>query len=517
MKGILHNVSSDISAGIAPGIHARCHRVWCARLCAVTLFLTLFFCGQARFVYANTAPVVADIVPETARCVLADSVPVPASSESSESSEPQAPLAADEVPIEDVIKGTLGKGETLAKILAPWASDEEVRNYTAAVQKIFALTSLRAGQAYVLVCDAETEKLKRFEYEIDNKRRLIVEGVLDQPPSARIENLEYDTRLIMLNAQIDDNLFQAVARLHESPQLAILLAGLFGWEVNFIRDVHAGDSFCILLEKHYYDGQFKGYGRTLGATFTNKGKTYEAFLFYDANGREQYYNTKGENLRKTLLQAPLSFTRITSGYGGRRNPFNGNPQAHPAVDYAAPTGTPVKAVGDGTVIVRGWMGGYGNQVVVRHAAGLESMYSHLSAFGRGIAQGNRVRQGQVIAYVGSTGYSTGPHLDFRLRQNGRYINPTKAVNPRSEPIGQTSVPAFRERMHFVRAFMSGSRPLAAYTPDLIPSLSLPSAFAEAPMDARAQAPAKEKPAQRRIRKYRSYKRHFDDTFVQGTN
>ena len=285
---------------------------------------------------------------------------------------------------------------------------------------------------------------------------------------ARVEDIDYDTRLALIEGRIDDNLFQAVADLGESPQLALLLAKLFGWEINFIRDIQDGDSFSILVEKLYRDGVYKGYGRTLGASFTNKGKTYEAFLFPDARGSGRYYNAAGENLKKTLLQAPLSFTRVTSRFShNRKHPILGVTRPHLGVDYGAPTGTPVKAVGDGVVTLRGWVGGYGNQVKLRHDAGLESMYSHLSGFARGLKVGTRVRQGQVIAFVGSTGRSTGPHLDFRLQQHGKFIDPTKAINPRSEPVRKAAMKAFRERMALVRDYMQGRRALVQYMPEVL--------------------------------------------------
>lgn len=387
----------------------------------------------------------------------------PSPPSSAEASEPPAPQEEAEA----VIKGTLVKGDTVAKVLSDVASDAEVRNYVDAARQVFPLTSFRAGHPYVVVRDMETGAMKRFEYEIDQRRRLVVEGGDGIHPVARVEPIDYVVELALVNGRIDDNLFQSVADMGESPQLALQIANLFGWEINFIRDLKEGDSFSILFEKLYRDGEFKGYGRTLGAAFTNKGKTYEAFLFNDARGQENHYNPKGENLKKTLLQAPLSFTRVTSGYTkSRKHPILGDHRAHFGVDYGAPTGTPVKAVGDGVITLRGWIGGYGNQVVVRHAAGLESMYSHLSSFGRGAAKGSRVRQGQVIGYVGSTGYATGPHLDFRLKQHGRFINPINAVNPRSESVPKNAYKVFEERMALVRAFMDGARPLSDYTPDM---------------------------------------------------
>lgn len=371
---------------------------------------------------------------------------------------------------EDIIKGTINKGDTVGKLLGEVADNNVVQGYIDATRRVFPLTSFRAGQPYVLICDVQSGTVKRFEYEIDNKRRLIVEG---EQPVARVEAIEYDVRLSRVEARIDSNLFQSVADIGESPMLAITLANLFGWEINFIRDLQEGDSFSVLVEKNYREGSFRGYGRVLGATFTNKGKTYEAFLFHNGQASNQHFNAKGENLKKVLLQAPLSFTRLTSRFThSRKHPIFGNNRPHLGVDYGAPTGTPVKAVGDGTVTVRGWVGGYGNQVALRHAAGLESMYSHLSGFARGLTKGTKVRQGQVIAYVGSTGQSTGPHLDFRLKQGGKFIDPTKAVNPRSAAIYKQYAAAFAERMKFVREYLDGKKSLDDYLPTMVSSPSV---------------------------------------------
>lgn len=366
---------------------------------------------------------------------------------------------------EDVIKGTINKGDTVGKLLGEVADNNVVQGYINATRRVFPLTSFRAGQPYVLVCDVESGTVKRFEYEIDNKRRLIVEG---EQPVARVEAIEYDVRLARIEARIDSNLFQSVADIGESPLLAITLANLFGWEINFIRDLQEGDSFQVLVEKNYREGSFRGYGRVLGATFTNRGKTYEAFLFHNGQSSNQHFNAKGENLKKVLLQAPLSFTRLTSRFShSRKHPIFGNNRPHLGVDYGAPMGTPVKAVGEGTVSVRGWVGGYGNQIALRHAAGLESMYSHLSGFARGLQKGNKVRQGQVIGYVGSTGQSTGPHLDFRLKQGGKFVDPTKAINPRSAAVYKKFASEFDTRMKLVREYLNGSRSTENYSPDSV--------------------------------------------------
>lgn len=372
---------------------------------------------------------------------------------------------------EDVIKGTINRGDTVSKLLGEVADNNVVQDYIDATRRVFPLTAFRAGQPYVLVCDVESGTVKRFEYEIDNKRRLIVEG---EQPVARVEAIEYDVRLARIEARIDSNLFQSVADIGESPLLAITLANLFGWEINFIRDLQEGDSFQVLVEKNYREGSFRGYGRVLGATFSNKGKTFEAFLFHNGQNSTQHFNAKGENLKKVLLQAPLSFTRLTSRFSkSRKHPIFGNNRPHLGVDYGAPTGTPVKAVGEGTVSVRGWVGGYGNQIALRHAAGLESMYSHLSGFARGLQKGQKVRQGQVIGYVGSTGQSTGPHLDFRLKQGGKFVDPTKAINPRSASVYKRFNAEFDTRMKLVREYLSGSRSTENYSAESIFSPSAP--------------------------------------------
>ncbi len=377
-----------------------------------------------------------------------------------------APSATPEA-ADAVTHGVVEKGDTIAKVLGE-AADDGVQQYVSAARRVFSLRSFREGQPYVVVTDPGSGRVKRFEYEIDGRRRLVVEGT--GTPEARVEPIEYVTLLDTAEGVIDDNLFQAVADIGESPQLALRLAELFGAEVNFIRDLQEGDSFRVLVEKRYREGEYKGYGRMIAASFTNTGKTYEAFLFRDGRGRAQHYNSKGENLHKTLLQAPLAFTRLTSRFTpSRRHPILGTRRPHLGVDYAAPTGTPVKAVGEGVVVKRGWAGGYGNQIIIRHTAGLESMYAHLSGYARGLRKGQRVRQGQVIGFVGSTGLSTGPHLDFRLRQNGTFINPAKAINPRGAPVSRKHMGEFNKIVAAARDYLEGRRHLGEYTVDsLVP-------------------------------------------------
>ena len=378
-----------------------------------------------------------------------------------------SPTADEEgaAPGESVVRGTVEKGDTVIKMLAG-ADSQATQEYINAARRVFSMRAFRDGQPYVVVTDAATGKVKRFEYEIDSRRRLVVEGM--EQPVARVEAIEYTILLSTVNAVIDDNLFQAVADAGERPQLALRLAELFGSEINFIRDLQEGDSFVVLVEKRYREGEYKGYGRILAAHFTNKGKTFEAYLFREGKKSANYYNNKGENIRKSLLQAPLAFTRVTSRFTKNRlHPILGYTRPHEGVDYAAPTGTPVKAVGEGVVTQRGWSGGYGNQVIVRHGGGLESLYAHLSGYARGLKTGQKVRQGEVIGFVGMTGLATGPHLDFRLRQGGKFINPAKAINPRGEPVSKAAMPAFEKVMAQELALLKGEGGAAEYTVDSI--------------------------------------------------
>ncbi len=378
----------------------------------------------------------------------------------------------DEDEENEIIEGKVNKGDTISSILEKSAQGK-VQQYISATKKVFSLSSFKEGQPYFVHIDPETGRLKRFEYEINDQSRLVVEGT--DKVEARLEDIQYVTLLDTCEGVIEDNLFQAVADIGEKPQMALKLVKLFGSEINFARNLEKGDSFSVLIEKLYRDGEYKGYGRIIAATFTNHGKSYEAFLFRDGQGRETYYNENGENLNKTLLQSPLAVTRITSRFTQSRfHPILRKAKPHLGVDYGAPTGTQVKAVGDGIVTERGWAGGYGNQVVIKHGAGLESMYSHLSGFARGIREGARVKQGQVIGFVGSTGLSTGPHLDFRLRQNGKFINPSKAINPRGMPVAQRNMEAFKTARELARDCLEGRKKIENYTVDSIVPLAVKS-------------------------------------------
>ncbi len=198
------------------------------------------------------------------------------------------------------------------------------------------------------------------------------------------------------------------------------------------------------MEKRYREGKPSGYGRILAAQFVNQGKTFNAILFKDGERSAAYYDADGRSLRKAFLKAPLSFTRISSGYTMRRyHPITKTWKSHPAIDYAAPTGTPIKTVGDGTITRIGYTRGNGNFIEIRHVSGYASIYLHMSKFARGMSKGKRLSQGQVIGYVGSTGLATGPHLCFRMRKNGAPINPARIKAPAAPSVSAQNMAEFK--------------------------------------------------------------------------
>ena len=369
------------------------------------------------------------------------------------------PVIATESEVPHVFKGEVNPGDTASTILYDWIPHNDVQSMVDACKNIYPLSRLRAGNSYIVIADEEG--LNRFEYEIDADRKLVISRTSDSY-EACLEAIAYDIRLALIDINIDSNLFQSVADAGESPNLAISLADIFGWEVDFIKSIREGDTFRVLVEKRYQDGEFKRYGPILAARFTNQGKEYEAFYYEEAEG-PQFFTRSGDSMKRAFLKAPLSFTRISSGYNLRRlHPIFKEVRPHPAIDYAAPAGTPVKAIGNGTVTYAGWGKGAGKHIVLRHSNGYESIYMHLSGFAKGVKSGSRAQQGQVIGYVGSTGYSTGPHLDFRIKHNNKYINPATVTSPRSDPVSKRNLADFKTKVELYLSWLDDERPLADY-------------------------------------------------------
>ncbi|MFP4517463.1 MAG: peptidoglycan DD-metalloendopeptidase family protein [Desulfovibrionales bacterium] len=372
-----------------------------------------------------------DEVPDTEPAIAPEIVPDP---------EPVIPPSPPMALTEGVVKS----GQTAAVILQEYLSPSEIHVLSQECRDVFALNRLQAGKPY---CIGTVEnQFARFEYEISSEEKLIVtrEG---QDFSVTREAIEYDLERKVVSGTITDNLFNTVANAGETAELAIMLADIFAWDVDFARDIRSGDSFKVLVDKRYRNGEFAGYGRIQAAEFVNKGEPFRGFLFEEKEGSPSYFDEQGRSLRKIFLKAPLSFRRISSGYThSRLHPILKYRRPHLGIDYAAPTGTPVWSVGDGTVIRKSYNKEAGYFIRIRHNSVYETQYNHLSKYPPGMAVGKRVRQGQTIGYVGSTGYSTGPHLDFRMYKNGSNINPNRVKFPSADPISKDKLEVFKDHI-----------------------------------------------------------------------
>jgi murein DD-endopeptidase MepM/ murein hydrolase activator NlpD len=343
----------------------------------------------------------------------------------------EAPPAAADVPAPlTIVKGTIERNSTLAKVLSSSVSPADVHRLVEQTRPVYDLARLSVGHPFGLALGPDG-LVAAFSYGIDELRTLRVVRRGDAY-EAEVRSRSYDARVQTAQGVITSSLFGAVTEGGESDQLALDLADIFAWDVDFNTELQKGDSFRVAVEKLYLDGRFAKYGRILAAEFVRGERRLQAVRFEGERGAG-YYAPDGTPLRKAFLRSPLKFSRISSGFStARRHPILHTVRAHLGVDYAAPTGTPVMAAADGVVTAAGWMGGYGKTVKLRHANGFETLYGHLSRIN--VRAGQRVSQGTCVGLVGRTGLATGPHLDYRMIRGGRFVNPLRVQSPPAEPI-----------------------------------------------------------------------------------
>lgn len=340
-----------------------------------------------------------------------------------------------------------------------------------AARSVFNPRLLHADHPYSLVRSIDG-LLREFTYQIDADRVLrIVNRDRSHPEAldARVVPYEKTVEVTGIDARIDadhSSLISAIDESGERVQLAMDLADIFSGQVDFQTDLQQGDRFEVLFEKTSHDGEFSGYGAVLGASIDVDGRQMTAYRWQDpATGHVGYYDGQGRSLKRFLLKSPLKFEpRITSRFTTRRfHPLDHVFKPHLGVDYGAPTGAPVVAVASGVVVSAARSGASGNMVHLKHPGGFETYYLHLSAFGSGVRAGARVEQGQVIGRVGATGAATGPHLDYRLKRNGVFVNPVTehARQAPGDPIGAAQLAAFKTRRDEVMKEMTAA--LAART------------------------------------------------------
>ena len=257
---------------------------------------------------------------------------------------------------------------------------------------------------------------------------------------------QLEIRVELRSAEIRSSLFAATDSVNLPDAVAIQLADIFSGDIDFHKDLRKGDRFSVIYETLVHAGEAVRSGRVLAAEFVNQGKTYQAVQFQHADGQWGYYGFDGRSLRKAFLRSPLEFSRITSGFSMRFHPVLQQWRAHKGIDYGAPTGTRIRATGDGVVEIAGRQGGYGNLVVLRHQGKFTTWYGHLSGFGKGIAKGRRVSQGETIGFVGMTGMATGPHLHYEFRINDVHQNPLRMALPEAPPIAPHQKREFDQRV-----------------------------------------------------------------------
>ena len=281
---------------------------------------------------------------------------------------------------------------------------------------------------------AEQSQLVELMYDIDPTRSLRIWGNHEGYQTTLIER-PVERRISQVSGIITSSLFEAAQEAGMSDSLTIQLAGMFGWDIDFALDLRDGDSFTVVYDDLYVEGERLRHGDILAAEFVNRGRTYQAVRYTDASGRSDYYTPDGKSMRKAFLRTPVEFSRISSRFTNARfHPVLNRLRAHKGVDYAAPTGTPIKATGDGKVAFVGLKGGYGKVIELQHGSRYSTLYGHMSRFASGLRPGTRIRQGQTIGYVGMSGLATGPHLHYEFRIDGIHRNPLTVQFPDAAPI-----------------------------------------------------------------------------------
>ncbi|MFZ5484253.1 MAG: M23 family metallopeptidase [Pseudomonadota bacterium] len=342
------------------------------------------------------------------------------------------PVATDSGSFDFWREERIQPGDTLASLLGRLdVRTEELPKAIEASRSV--VPSFIAGRA-VLARVTSSGRLLLFRYLIDDKTLYTLERRGDGFVG-RSEPVQLETRIVMRSGQIKHSLFGATDAADVPDSVASAMAEVFSGDIDFHRDLRTGDRFSVVYEVQMHDGRALRSGRLLAAEFVNQGQAYRAIQYVDTQGREGYFTPDGKSLKRAFLKSPIPFSRISSGFTTNRfHPVLKRWRAHKGIDYAAPTGTPVRAVSDATVEFVGRQGGYGNLIVLKHQAPYSTAYGHLSRFASGLKRGKRIQQGEIIGYVGATGLASGPHLHYEFRVNRVQQNPLALKLPAAYPL-----------------------------------------------------------------------------------
>jgi murein DD-endopeptidase MepM/ murein hydrolase activator NlpD len=362
-------------------------------------------------------------------------------------------------------QGHVSRYQTFADLLTGYGvSYERAVQVAEAIRPDFNVRSMKIGQPYEVYVNPWLERAQYLVYHIDPVRYVVFD--VQNPSESHVGRRPVQREWAVVQGTIQSSLYETLTARDAHPELALRLSEMFAWQIDFFR-IRSGDSFRILYERRTVNGEQVAPGKILAASLDHQGEQYFGFRFENGEGPE-YFDREGESLRRQLLKAPLRYTRISSGYtNSRYHPVLERHRPHRAIDYAAPPGTPVHSVGGGTVLKAGYYGNNGNYVKIRHNGTYTSGYLHLSDIADGVEPGAEVEQGETIGYVGSTGMSTGPHLDYRLWKRGRPVDPYELELPPSQPVQPQHRAAFErlvedrmERLFPLRVFQERAASLS---------------------------------------------------------
>lgn len=343
---------------------------------------------------------------------------------------------------ENWVDYTIGKGDTLSSLFSKAGlSSQDVYSVTNAARHNKGLSKIFPGQKIHFLI--ENKKLKKLRLIRSELVSTLVEKT-DNGYVSRIIERKPEIQHRYASGVINSSLFVDAEKAGLSNRMIMSLAAIFGWDVDFALDIRQGDSFSIIYEERFLDGRMIAEGNIIAAQFTNQGRLVTALRFTDSKGKSSYYTPNGKSMRKAFLRTPVDFARISSRFNlKRKHPVLNRIRAHKGTDYAARTGTPIKASGDGKIIWRGTKGGYGRAVIIQHGSNITTLYAHMSKYRKGQRSGSRVKQGDIIGYVGKSGLASGPHLHYEFRLNGVHKNPMRVKFPNAAPIPKKERTAFK--------------------------------------------------------------------------
>ncbi len=373
------------------------------------------------------------------------------------------PLATQQAGLA-TIEVVVGRNDTMDAIFRRMALDKSdlaaIRNLPGIRQS---LDFLKPGDA-IKVTHLNGGEIQELSRKVSETQTLDVVRE-DSGFAAKIISNPVETRIRTAAATIESSLFQAAEAAAISDAVALKLANVFAWDIDFVLDIREGDRFTAVYEQIYQDGKYLHDGEVLAAEFVNDGKVYRAVRFTGAGGSSGYYTPDGKPMRKAFLRAPVDFTRVSSVFNpSRRHPILNIIRGHMGTDYAAPTGTPVHAAGDARVSFEGTRGGYGNAIVLLHTNSVSTLYGHMSRFAKGVRMGSHVNQGDIIGYVGMTGLATGPHLHYEYLMNGVHMNPQTVRLPGAEPLRADSLAKFQRAAAPLLGDLAAASPQPASDP-----------------------------------------------------